>query len=121
MASPLLPSQLNGFSSAQAEVPRFRSRRETLTHLERLENEYASCIETAEAEAAQRKAELETSQLCKLRARAAQLKPVEWKGKRYHRAELAGDEAGAKRAEQQNRERWARKVINIIVEAQLPF
>jgi hypothetical protein len=91
------------WSAAQARVP-----------------DLAIAMDAAE-QRQKRRAEAESMQLSKLQAKAALAKPVEWKGKRYHRAELEGDEAGAKRAEQRNRERWARKVIGIMVEADLPF
>ena len=49
------------------------------------------------------------------------LKPTEWRGKKYRRVEVANDENGRRKAEQAERDKWARKVIAIIVQARLPF
>ena len=68
-----------------------------------------------------RRDEDEERKLRKLFAQAAQAKPVEWRSRDYRRAELAGDEAGRKRAEDQERSRWARRVVRLLVEAETPF
>ena len=48
-------------------------------------------------------------------------KPVEWRGKAYHRAEQAGDEHARKSAEVREREKWASRVLGTLVTAKLPF
>ena len=49
------------------------------------------------------------------------VKPVEWRGKAYHRAEQAGDEHAWKSAEDREREKWAGRVFNTLVTAKPPF
>ena len=60
---------------------------------------------------------------CDSRAKAVRVhaKPAVWHGKANHRAEKAGDENARKRAEASERERWAVKVVKILINAQLPF
>ena len=57
----------------------------------------------------------------RLRTVYAQHKPAEWRSRAYLRAEAAGDEKARKRAEEREREKWARKVIRFITNAELPF
>ena len=59
--------------------------------------------------------------LHKLRATHAHSKPVEWRSKRYRRAEAAGDEEARKTAERRERKKWATKVFNILVDSCVPF
>ena len=59
--------------------------------------------------------------LKRLQSPAAQLLPAVWRGKAYRRAELAGDEKGRERAEDAAREKWARKLVELLTEARLPF
>ena len=77
-------------------------------------------VDVAEA-AKRRRLEKEESLLAKARATRVYHKPVEWKGKRYLRAELTGDEHARKKAEDAEREKWARRVFRILVDAHLPF
>ena len=47
--------------------------------------------------------------------------PTGWRGKAYRRQEEAGDDAGRQKAETKEREKWGREVIQIILNADLPF
>ena len=57
----------------------------------------------------------------RLTARWAQRKPAEWRSRRYRRAEAEGDDNARRKAETQERERWAKKVVATLVAADLPF
>ena len=59
--------------------------------------------------------------LTKLRANAALQKPSSWKSTAYRRAELAGDDKGKQKAEEKERARWGRRVMEILISAGLPF
>ena len=65
----------------------------------------------------------EESKMAKLCAAAVLSKPIEWKSKAYLRAELAGDEAARKKADDKERSKWARRVHRILLEGSktLPF
>ena len=62
-----------------------------------------------------------TDLLSKLQKPAVLDKPVEWKGRRYRRAELAGDDKARKKAEQRSREKWAQRILEILVQSGMPF
>ena len=47
--------------------------------------------------------------------------PAVWRGKHYRRAEQAGDERAQQAAEEKERARWGKRLIQLLVEAQLPF
>ena len=47
--------------------------------------------------------------------------PATWRGKRYRRAEAAGDTKAQQKAEEKERLLWAKKVVDLLVEAKLPF
>ena len=47
--------------------------------------------------------------------------PSEWRGKRYRRAELAGDAKAQQKLEEAERTKWGRKVVDLLLEADLPF
>ena len=76
-----------------------------------------------EVEQAKKKARTSatSAQLQRLSAAHVQAKPAEWKGKTYHRAEEAGDETGRRKAEVKEREKQARRIFKILMDAQLPF
>ena len=57
----------------------------------------------------------------RLTARWAQRKPAEWRSRRYRRAEAEGDDNARRKAEAQERERWAKRVVATLVAADLPF
>ena len=59
--------------------------------------------------------------LIRLGAATAQTKPVEWYPKKIRRAAEAGDEKARKRAEQQEREKWAKRIFDHLVESGTPF
>ena len=61
------------------------------------------------------------NELKRLKSTMAQQLPAVWRGKRYHRAEQAGDPKGQQRAEDKARLRWGKRVVEILVEARLPF
>ena len=47
--------------------------------------------------------------------------PAVWRGKAYRRVEATGDEKAQERAETKEREKWAGRLIDLLLEAQLPF
>ena len=68
-----------------------------------------------------RKSEEVDELLSKLQRPEVLAKPIEWKGRRYRRAELAGDERARKKAEQRARDKASKRVVEILVESGLPF
>jgi len=59
--------------------------------------------------------------LAKLATKEVLAAPALWRGKVYRRLEQAGDPNARQKAEKQEREKWGRKVVGLLVEAGLPF
>jgi hypothetical protein len=59
--------------------------------------------------------------LTKLQATAVARKPAEWKGRKYQRADAAGDENARKKTEARDRDRWMRRVFTLLLNTDLPF
>ena len=59
--------------------------------------------------------------LKRLRSPAVLDLPTTWRGKRYTRAETAGDPKARQNAEDQERARWGRKVVALLLESGLPL
>ena len=57
----------------------------------------------------------------RLRVEHAHSKPAVWRGVAYRRAEAIGDDKARKRAEEKDREKWARKTVRVLTSADLPF
>lgn len=57
----------------------------------------------------------------KARAPGVLSKPTAWRSRAYRRADEAGDPQARKRAEERERNKWAKKVVGILVEADVPF
>ena len=72
-------------------------------------------------EAKKRRLAAEIIDLAKARASRVFAKPVIWGSRIYRRAEATGDAQARKRAEEADRNRWAKRVVKIIVDAGLPF
>ena len=68
-----------------------------------------------------RKREEEESILLKLCRPEVLQKPIEWRGRRYRRQEVVNDPAAQKSAEAKARAKWAQKILNILMLADLPF
>ena len=71
--------------------------------------------------AKKRRTEVESAMLTRLQATAVITKPVEWKGRKFSRPELEGDENARKKAEAADRLRWMRRVFAILTESSMPF
>ena len=83
-------------------------------------SELQASSDLAQAEQ-RRRVKVETRDVANAKATRVYAKPVDWRGKAYHRAETTGIEHGPKDAEQKGRETWAKKVFRILVDAELPF
>ena len=68
-----------------------------------------------------RRVEVEGRHLARAKAKRLYAKPGEWHGKAQHRVETTGDEHVRKDAEQKERKKWAKKILRILVDAELPF
>ena len=68
-----------------------------------------------------RRIEVEVRDLARVKATRVYAKPIERRGKAYHRAETSGNENARKDAEQKEHEKWAKKVLRILVNADLLF
>ena len=78
-------------------------------------------VTETEAKAKRQKTDLENRLLFKLQAIAAIHKPVEWRLRRYRRAEQDGDENARKKAEAADREKWMRKIFGLLQISGTPF
>ena len=74
-----------------------------------------------EQEAKRAKLAAEEQLLERLKADHAYSKPAGWHSRAYRRAEAAGDEKARKKAEERERDKWARKAVRTIVQSGLPF
>ena len=57
----------------------------------------------------------------RVRAPGVHSKPTAWRSRAYRRADEAGDPQARKREEEQERIRWAKKVVSILVKVGVPF
>ena len=74
-----------------------------------------------ELAAKRRKTDAESAMLICLQATAVITKPVEWKGRRFCRPEVEGDENARQKAEAADRLRWMRRVFANFTESAMPF
>ena len=79
-------------------------------------------MDEEKAESAKRaRYEEQERDLARLVSAAVQSLPTHWKGRRYLRLEKVGDPKAAQKADDRERERWGRKVIEILVNLRLAF
>ena len=76
--------------------------------------------DAAERDDEQRDAK-EEADLRKLHAASLAQLPTEWRGKRYRRQAKLANESERAEAEDAERQKWARQVVGLLVEANLPY